>query len=169
MRDCPKINKLLQDYEDANSYAIIRKDRGGQRRGGGIAIMYNKASIDMKRAHLPHSHFEVMAAVGRRMGQRKKIVILAAYVPPNYNADRSKNMMMDFLNDCLIVLFHQYQDPYVFLAGDFNSRDVDIAIRDHPVLKVVKTQPTRGTSVLDIIATNCDDLIVDKGVLRPIV
>lgn len=54
------------------------------------------------------------------------------------------------------------------MGGDFNRRDVCQALKDTPSIKIVKTPPTRGTAVLDIIATNAVSSIVDSGVTFPL-
>lgn len=160
-----QIKQILQDNEDITNYALIRKDRKGMR-GGGVAISYNKNKIQMSQARLPQSNFEVVAAVGRRTGQRRKVVVLAVYIPPSYNADRSRRALQ-YVNDCLLLLSSRYDNPHIFVGGDFNRRDAKQATRDLPSIKIVPTPPTRGRSTLDIILTNVE-CIVEAFVTSPI-
>ena len=39
---------------------------------------------------IAHSKHEILAAICRRAGQRRKIVVIAAYLPPTYTADRTE-------------------------------------------------------------------------------
>ena len=117
----------------------------------------------MSRARLPDSKFEVVAATGRRKGQRRKILIIAVYIPPWYAAERSRKCLR-YVNDCLLLLTTRYDDPYIFIGGDYNRRDARMAAADFPHIKIVNTPPTRGNACLDLISTNVPDLIVDKGV-----
>ena len=121
-KDTTNINQILQDHEDKTDYALIRKDRQNAR-GGGVAISYNKHTIQMTRARLPQSNFEVVAAIGRRTGQRRKVCVVAVYIPPWYHANRS-HRCLEYINDCIALLTARYVDPYFFIGGDFNGRDL---------------------------------------------
>ena len=165
-KNTPNTNDVLQDYEDRTNYAIIRKD-SEDLRGGGVAISYNKNKIQMTRARLPASKFEVVAAIGRRTGQRRKVCVVAVYIPPWYHVNRAKKCL-EYVNDCLALLSNRYADPYFFVGGDFNKKDARKATRDFPLIRAIATPPTRGTSVLDIISTNALDTMLDSGVTRPI-
>lgn len=52
----------------------------------------------------------------------------------------------------------------MILAGDFNRRNINRAIGNFPQIKAVSTPPTRGTAILDLLATNMTDLVIDSGV-----
>ena len=41
-------------------------------------------------------------------------------------------------------------------------------VRDFPEMKAISTEATREGAVLDILLTNFNDLIVDKGTAMPI-
>ena len=161
-----KINQLLKDYEDKSGYSIIRRDRE-HGRDGGVAVLFNRHKIQMTRAKLPQSDFEILAAIGRRQGQRRKVCIMAVYLPPWYNAARNRRCLQ-YINDCLVLLNSRYNDPYIFLGGDFNNRDVKQAIKDLPSVKVIKTTATRGCNILDVIATNAAADVIESGVTWPI-
>ena len=63
------IDQILCDFTDKTDYAFIRRDRTGGKRGGGVAIAFNRKMIDMTRVKLPPSKHELVAAIGRRHGQ----------------------------------------------------------------------------------------------------
>ena len=108
-RSNDQINQILQDNEDITNFSMIRKDREVGR-GGGVAISFDKRKLLMTRARLPQSKYEVVAAVGRRTGQRRKICVVAAYVPPWYPAARTKKCLQ-YINDCLLLLCLLYTSP----------------------------------------------------------
>ena len=69
----PQLEELLRDAEDTTGYGFIRKDRqetGLDSRGGGVAIVYKKANIEMTQLKVP-GKFEIVAALGRRTGQKR--------------------------------------------------------------------------------------------------
>ena len=117
----------------------------------------------MNKCKLPDSEFEIVAAVGRRTAQRRKILTIAAYLPPKYSTEYKREFLA-FLCDAILTLKNKYNDPYVIIAGDFNRRNLSEAIKDYPEIKPIKTSPTRGLEVLDIIATNMNE----EGVTTPI-
>ena len=162
-----KIEQELEDFENQNQLLFIRRDRQDGRRGGGVAICYKTASIDMSRVKLPPTKYEIVAAVGRRTGQRRKIVVLAAYLPPAMKANQVRRCLKD-VNDSLVHIKQKYVDPYIAVGGDFNRLDIRSGLADHAEIQVLKTGPTRGGSVLDILATNFNDLAYEIGTTEPI-
>ena len=161
------IKQTLQDFKDINDYEFLRKDRESGKRGGGIAICFRSSRIQMSKAKIPPSKHEVFAAVGRRVGQRRKVVVLAIYIPPWYNADQNRSLFK-YTNDAIMALKIKYEDPYFMVAGDFNRRDFRLATNEYPDIKSITTGPTRGDAVLDVIGSNMNDTIIDCGTVEPI-
>ena len=159
-------DSTCRDVSGRTDYSFIERNRAG-RRGGGVCIMYNRKFIDMTRCKLPDSRFEVVAAIGRRKAQRRKVLIIAAYLPPNLTAGEDKEFL-DQLCDTILVLKNKYNDPYIMLGGDFNKRNLKAATRDYPEITPVITPPTRGTAILDIIATNMTSSVIEAGVTEPV-
>ena len=129
--------------------------------------MYNCTRIDLRPVKIVRSRFEVVAAIGRRVGQRRNVLVVGVYLPPGYDAEDTEQCLK-YTNDTLIQLRRRYTDRYIILAGDFNKLDVKAATKDFPDIKVVPTGPTRGRSVLDIIATSAAGDVVDSGTSDPI-
>ena len=161
------INSILEDFKHKTGYDFLRKDRDTGRRGGGIAICFNTSRIQLAKAKIPPSKHEVYASIGRRMGQRRKIAILAIYIPPWYNAEQNRSLFK-YTNDAIMALKAKYEDPYIVVAGDFNRRDFSLATAEHPDIKPVTTSPTRGQAILDIIGSNINHTITDNGTLESI-
>ena len=109
LQDDHRINKFLDDFQDNTMYSLIRKDRGGGKRGGGLCIAFNREKIHFEKAKLPYSKHELLAAVGRRTGQRRKIVVLAIYVPPWYNAAANRSLCK-VVDKALTLLRSRYVD-----------------------------------------------------------
>ena len=166
IREDKKIKENLEDFQNLTGYFIIYKDRQG-RRGGGVAICYNAETIEMTQVKINESEFEIVAAIGRRVGQRRKIQVVAVYIPPSYDADQNE-AHLNAVKDIIINLRRRYDNPYTMLAGDFNKRDAKKATADFPDMKIIPTPPTRGTNVLDIIITSFNDILIDSGVTDPI-
>ena len=134
---------VCKDVADRTDYDFISRNREG-RKGGGVCIIYNRKHITMNKCKLPDSEFEIVAAVGRRTAQRRKILTIAAYLPPKYSTEFNRDFLA-FLCDAILTLKNKYNDPYTIVAGDFNRRNLSEAIKDYPDIKPIKTPPTRGT------------------------
>ena len=135
--------ELLIDLRDDQGYSIIRRDRPGDRPSGGEAILYKQASIELTPIKFKKSDFEVTCALGRRTGQRKKILVIAAYIPPWYNAEKNR-AVLEYLCDLVLTMKRRYKDPHVVVAGDINGRDLKGALSDYRDVKQIETGPTRG-------------------------
>ena len=49
--------------------------------------MYDCSKIDLRTVKTMNSEFEILAAIGGRTEQRRKILFIGVYVPPSYDAD----------------------------------------------------------------------------------
>ena len=164
---CDKINSLLQDFKHLHCYSFLCRDRQTGKRGGGIAICFDHEHIQLQQAKLPPSKHELLGAIGRRKGQRRKIAIIAAYLPPWYNADQDRSFH-NAVNKAIRAIKSKYDDPYILVAGDLNRRDIRAATSEFPNIKPILTGPTRNDAVLDVIASNFNSDLVDQGTTSPI-
>ena len=115
----PNVDTQLRDMRDALGYACIRKDRQSGV-GGGVAIVYRTGDLELQQLKTG-TEFEIVAAVGRRIGQRRKVVVIVAYVPPSLDADTSQKVL-DKLIELIGTYKRRYNSPYVLVGGDFNKR-----------------------------------------------
>ena len=76
----------LDDVAEKSGFEFISRPRK-KKKGGGIAIVFRRTHLAMTRCRVPNSSYEVAAAIGRRTGQRRKVLAVAAYIPPSYNAN----------------------------------------------------------------------------------
>ena len=66
------------------------RDRGNGKQAGGVAICYKSENIEMRAVKMPATEFEVLCSIGQRMGQRRKILVIAIYIPSSYSAEKSR-------------------------------------------------------------------------------
>ena len=92
---------------------------------------------------------------------------MSVYIPPSYDSDTSKRCLSK-INDTIAFIKRKYVDPYIVLGGDFNKRDLGLATCDHKTVKPVITGPTRGKNVLDYIATDFNDILLEASTTDPI-
>ena len=84
------------------------------------------------------------------MGQRRKVIVLAIYIPSWYNAEQNRSLFK-YTNDAILALKSKYENPYFIIAGYFNRRDFGQATIEYPDIKPITTDPPHGPAVLDII------------------
>ena len=161
------INNSLEDFKNRSAYCFLRRDRQGERRGGGVAVCFRPDRIQFSKAKIPPTKHEIYAAIGRRTGQRRKILVVVIYIPPFYNAEQNRSLYRK-LNKTLFVLKDRYENPYVILGGDFNRRDARAATLEHPELKIVSTGATRDGAALDLVLSNFNHSVIDAGTVDPI-
>ena len=157
-----KIKTDLEDFTDRTGFGFIRQDRLTDRRGGGLAICYDQTRIQLSRVKVPPSKHEILAAIGRRTGQRRKTLIVAVYIPPWYNAQQNRSLF-NYTNDLLTHFKNKYENPMILFGGDFNRRSVKEATREHGNMKIIQTGPTRNDATLDILSSNFNELLLDSG------
>ena len=116
-----ELEKKLLDYEYQSGYAVIKRCRSTGR-GGGVAIVYKKGDLKMDEVKT-NKKYEIVAAIARRTGQRRKIATIAVYIPPNYNSDQNAQCL-EYINGLVASIKQKYNAPYVIIAGDFNHRTV---------------------------------------------
>ena len=157
--------EFLGDFSSNTNYDILRRDRGS--RGGGVAIVFNKKRLTASRVSTPPSEYEVLAAIIRRTSQRRKILCIAAYIPPNYDAEKTTGCI-EYLANVINLLRAKYDSPYIVLGGDFNMKPVHNATKEVTGLKLLDSPPTRGNRALDRLATNFNGLLCETARLDPI-
>ena len=114
-----------------------------------VAVAYRAAVMSMSRVKIDiPKKFEVPATVGTISGHTRKLVTVAAYIPPGYTARRRKECM-DHIAGTIMELKRRYREPYLVVSGDFNQWDVLVHLEDFPDLSEVPVGPTRGNSRID--------------------
>lgn len=75
---------------------------------------------------------------------------------------------MQHINDAIAKVKEDFTDPIIFVGGDFNNFDTAIAFDDFPDMKILQTEPTRGTARLDIVCTNIHDNVTSTSIRKPL-
>ena len=167
--------KALKDHmievEGANGIRILQKNRDGRlkKRGGVVAIAFNTANCNFKQRNLTHmkKEHEVICAVGKIGKIDRKVVIFLVYVPPNTRAAETE-ALKEALTAEVAAVKVAYKNPILFVAGDFDHRDVAGAVSLAEQVGQVQTGPTRGNSTIDVVYSNVQDSIIESLTLPPL-
>ena len=160
------LEELLRDAEDVTGYGFIRKDRqetGSELRGGGVAIVYKKSNIEMTELKIK-GRYEIIASLGRRTGQKRKIITIGAYIQPSADAETSREFLEE-LGNTVRRFKTKYCSPYFIIAGDFNKKKIGNELKEFTDIKMVRSGPTRGKNTLDLIFTNFPQYIKEQCTL----
>ena len=165
------LSDTLTELEGASGIRTFHKSRDGRtnKRGGGVAIAINMSSCNFKQRHLKHiqKEHEVVCATGRVGKVSRRIVVFAAYVPPNIKAPQFEALKEAISTEVSAVRI-AYNNPIIIVAGDFNHRDLGPALNEVADVSLVQTPPTRGDSTIDLVYTNIASEITDTAVLPPL-
>ena len=112
----------------------------------------------MKKEH------KVICVVGKIGKIDRKVVIFLAYVPPNTHAAEAE-LLREALTAEVAAVKVSYKNPIMFVAGDFNHRDVSGAVSLGEQVVQVLTAPTRGNNTIDMVYSNVHDNIIESLVL----
>ena len=110
----------------------------------------------------------------------QKLLIGTCYRPPN-QSKAEQDLFLDYLTGCFESIYNEFKCPFVLL-GDFNDAccnwndsheksKVGLSlynlIHSHHLSQLIN-EPTREDHLLDLLITNCADLVVNSGVGDPL-
>ena len=164
-RHCPP--KTLSDLTIGANLNFIRKDRG--HRGGGVAVGYDPTKIKMSAFDMSKQNMigEFVCAVGTTPLTKRKLAVLAVYLPPNMNVSQV-NACLEAINETVDKLKTKYSDPIILVGGDFNRKNLQTMLSAMPELTAVAAGATRNGVALDEIYTNIGNSIMQKEILQPL-
>ena len=130
-------------------------------------MLKNNLAIGKKYHFLNPDSFEVLPLQVDIFSIKKKLFVIAAYVPPNYPVARGRACLQHLSN---IILDMKRKNPgaYIIAAGDFNQWDVGETLSEYSDMQELDTAPTREGRRIDRIFTNWSEDIIDSGVLPPL-
>ena len=178
MRDGAELEKDLKDLELGTSLKMIYKNRSSRRklvsryedkpkRGGGVAIVFDKTWITLDEYKMDGNSFEVVAASGREGPGGRMLFVIAIYIPPRMRVGTFR-AVNEMLIDNVSKMKVKHEDAIIILGGDMNRRDFSLLTAAYPDLCTVCTAPTRGTQCLDLLATNIEAHRIDLEVCPPL-
>ena len=100
-------------------------------------------------------------------GSTRKLVVVAAYVPPNYPVPRARQCL-EYIENLVIEIRRTYRDPYLVVAGDFNQWDIGDALAEFQDLKEVHIGSTWGDRAINRLFCNMHRGISASGMVPPL-
>ena len=135
---------------------------------GGVAIVNRKGFGKFKMIDFPNpNNYEVLPAVGTIVGSSRKMVVIAAYIPPNYIVSRGRGCV-EHIEELIVQVKRTYNDPFIVLGGDFNQWQAEEAIHEFPDMTEAVVGQTRGDRAIDRFFTNMGRSIESSGTAPPL-
>ena len=134
-----------------SEYTLYRRDRPG-RRGGGVAV-YVSAELQSSRWTPTITADGDLEIDWVRIGDRAFVAALYHPPRPTYRPE----VLLDFVEECVAEISHDFPLADVILAGDLNQLSDNDVIERTGLTQIVH-QPTRGTSILDRVFVSTPDL-----------
>ena len=133
LSDGPTLVDDAQDLLLGAGIGILYKNRPVGARGishGGVAVLYRESDCSFKEMKVQNPlGFEVLPVVGNVVGQKRRMVVIACYIPPNYTVNRAKQCM-DYIASLVIEAKRRVKDPYIVVSGDFNQWQIAEYLED---------------------------------------
>ena len=104
----------------------------------------------------------MLATVGNLPGYKEKLVVIACYIPPNYNVPRGR-AAISYIEDTILEVKQRYSDPFIVVACDFNQWPLEQALDDLPDMREADVAPTRKDHYIDRMATNFNRMVEASG------
>ena len=146
-----------------DGYTILRKDRGNQRIGGGVAIIC-RDDWKIKRLELENDFECLWSEV---FTTSSKYFIASLYHPP-YPVYADSDLLAHLTEACELI-FASEPNARIIIAGDINHLNIRDLISQHN-LKQLVTKSTRDDKILDVFLTNSSHLwktpVVFKSLVR---
>ena len=133
-----------------------------------MAVLWKIGWIDFRQVDIKGgADFEILTLAGTVPGQRRKIIVMACYIPPNYLKRKAEDVL-NFITDTLVDMKRKFHDPQIVIMGDFNQWKVNEAVDDFADVREVDVGATRGERKLDRVFTNLSRSVVEAGTLDPL-
>ena len=142
LRPGDKLEKEVEDLALGSGLGTICKNRKAAANGvcyGGVTIIWRLHDVrNLKEVKFPNpENHEILVAACSLPGQRRKVVTVACYLPPNEQKSRSIKAL-EHIAVIVVEMKRRYQDPYIIVAGDFNQWRIDDYLANFADVKEVQ-------------------------------
>ena len=166
LQNGPTLDSNVLDLEESHNISLITKNRS--RRGGGVAIAYDKNKVNLKKVFSKYStQYEIVCASGQTRGTRRKIFAVSYYIPPDKKASESEKIL-ECIDDLIGRARTEWEDPIIVVGGDANRRPIENSYIDYPDINDVQAGPSRNGQFLLRCATNIRDHIAESYLSPPL-
>ena len=166
-----KRRKQLNDIIRTHQFKTISYHRGGNRVGGGCAIVFNEVKFKVENLNIDTEYGveSVWALLTPRVNTArskiKRIAVGSFYVSPN---SMHKTATIDHIIETIHMLRATYDNEINFLmGGDVNRLNINPILDAYGALKQCVTIPTRNKAILEIVLSDFSNLYHPPTTIAP--
>ena len=148
LKDGSVLERDVIDLEYGTRLKILYKNRPSKRAsnravGGGVAIVFSKASSNFRERKIVGNgrNFELLVATGRINKCTRPVAIICLYIPPRTKVSELDELRT-LLEDQILMLKTSLNNPIIFVGGDVNRRDLDLAFSNYNDIHKMNSNPT---------------------------
>ena len=163
-------HNLIEEMLELKGIKYISTPRPGARRGGGTALACSQQNFHLTKLNIsipsPLEACFGLLKPKHPTGKVTKYVVCSFYLPPK---SKFNNRLAEFLITTIGRLRSEHSGCRVILAGDRNDLKIDLLPSLDPTLQQVVRGFTNKlkNKVLDVICTDCHDLMQEPTILPP--
>ena len=166
-----ELTSRLESIEGEHGIRVVHQSRDGRSRrsAGGVTIAFRTGVCNLRKRELKSRKEgqEILCMTGKIGKVPKKVAVMVVYVPPDTKAAKFRELCDTLVSEISAVKV-ALGDPVIYVAGDFNHRDVGPSLLLAANLTLVPTGPTRGGNTLDLIYSNVGNERAEAEVLPPL-
>ena len=165
-----KHQKAIESMFELKGIKYVSTPRPGARRGGGTALACSQKKFNLSKLNIaipaPLEACFGLLKPKNPTGKVHKYICCSFYAPPR---SRNNNKLAEFLVSTIGRLRTEHPGCRVILAGDRNDLKINLISTLDPTLKQVVKGFTNKlkTKVLDVVYTDCHDLLQEATILPP--
>ena len=171
LTDGKSLDDDLMDIEGGTGVRLLVRNRRPGARGtshGGVALAFKKDMLELKQIDFRNDDdYEILVGLGSLPGHSRKVIVIGAYIPPNYTQARGQGCL-DYLSDLVLEIKRRYRDPFIVIGGDFNQWSVGEALADYPDISEVRVGATREDQCLDRLFCSFGERVEAFRTLEPL-
>ena len=172
MQDGDNIAREVEDLSLGAGVGLLYRNREPTASNGvsygGVAVLWRECFGSFRKLDLKNpDRFEVLVTAGSVVGHSRKTIVVACYLPPNMPLDRAEKCMC-YISDVIVEVKARFNNPYLFIAGDFNQWRIEDHLADFLDIGEAPVGPTSGQRSIDRIFLNCSKSIRESGTLAPL-
>ena len=166
-----QVEKSTEDLLLGHGLAVHHLNRFPSANGvthGGVAIVLRDSICSGKLYPFTNPEsFEVLPLKVDLLNADRNLLVIAAYVPPNYTVLHARACLAH-IGNIVLDMKRNSVNPYIMVTGDFNQWDIADALADYAELIELESPPTRGERRIDRTFVNWYDDISEVGCLPPL-
>lgn len=142
LRDDHITDDVEENLRKGHGLHMICQHREGKT-GGGVAIVFRKSKLTMKRYTFRKDGCEIVAGRGKLVNNRCPLFLITAYIPPGLRV-RETQKYYEAIRNLITKIKTEERNLIIIMGGDFNNYNLTLALEDFLDFECCLSPATRG-------------------------